>query len=314
MIINYLRSIVLGVFILLIGTTCFAIESTISTTNRIVTPTDIYGPSNAPIKLILGNGGAGPTCLLQALSEDFIASEELDIRIAWVQNITRLTLENLKEKDIDISLTYEDLPELSAIKNGWASERTLVFNDHFIIVGPNDNPAKVLASDTPEQAFQKIKKSGSFLSRDDLSGSNQRERQIWKAIHSEPWMETKTWYHTSNVFPGDALIKADQQGHYTLTDRGSLLAVHGRLKNTAVYIQHGAEMMNRCHAMLQNNPSEIAKAFLIYLKSPRAQTLIAGYAGKDKACIGCCPLFTPAQQDQFLGPDCLKSIGLAPFP
>lgn len=309
--IKYL-SLLIGCTLLCIGACCFAEPTTISTTDRIVSPTEIYGPENAPIKLTLGNGGAGPTCLLQALSEDFIASENLDIRIAWVQNITRLTLENLQEKDIDISLTYEELPEISAVKEGWASERTLVFNDHFIIVGPKNNPANVLPTDTPEQAFQKIKKSGSFLSRDDLSGTNQRERQIWKAIRIEPWAEHKTWYHTSNVFPGEAIIKADQQGHYTLTDRGSLLAVHGKLKNTAVYIQNGTEMMNRCHALLQNNPTELAKAFLAYLKSPRAQALVAGYAGKDKNCVACCPLFTPAKEDLFLGPDCLKRIGLAP--
>ncbi|HEV8052756.1 MAG TPA: substrate-binding domain-containing protein [Parachlamydiaceae bacterium] len=298
--------------LLSIGASGFTIIEPASTTDRIITPTAVYGPENAAIKLSIGNGGAGPTCLLQALSEDFIASEKLHMQIAWVQNISRLTLENLKRREIDISLTYEELPEISAIQEGWATERTLVFNDHFIIVGPKENPANLVSTDTPEQAFQKIHKSGSFLSRDDLSGSNKRERQIWKAIKLQPWTGSKNWYHKSHIFPADALIKADQQGHYTLTDRGSLLAIHGKLKNTAVYIQHGDNMMNRCHALLQHNPSELAKAFLTYLKSSRAQTLILGYSGKDKNCVACCPLFTPAHQDQFLDHGCLNRIGLAP--
>lgn len=291
--------------------TSFCTEPT-QTTLRPTTPTEIYGPEEADIALTLGNGGAGPTCVLQALSEDFIVSQNRPVRIGWIQSISRLTLENLKEHVIDISLTYESEPELQAISEGWASDRTLVFNDHFIIVGPKNNPAGILPSDTPEEAFTKIAAKGKLFSRDDLSGSNQRERAIWENISLSPWEKPEEWYVTETIFPADALKRADREGLYTVTDRGTLLAVHHELSNTAVYVQDGNTMMNRCHAMLQANASPLAKEFLNYLQSPRAQSLIATYAGKDKNCILCCPLFTPAKADKFLDAKCIENLGFTP--
>lgn len=293
--------------------TCYgSISAAESTMERPTTPTEIYGPAKAEIALILGNGGAGPTCVLQALSEDFIALEDLNIRIAWIQSISRLTLENLKEKVLDISLTYESQPEFQALREGWASNRTLVFNDHFIIVGPKNNPAGVLPSDSPEEAFTKIASKGKFFSRNDLSGSNQRERMIWQSIGIRPWENNSEWYVTETLFPTDSLRKSDKENLYTLTDRGTLIALQSELSNMAVYVQQSENLMNRCHALLQNNPSPLAIKFLDYLKSPRAQALIATYMGKNKNCTHCCPLFTPAHEDNFLEANCLEKLGFNP--
>lgn len=286
----------------------------ISTEFRPTTPTEVYGPKDAQIELILGNGGAGPTCLLQELVEDFISHHELNIQVGWIQTITRLTLENLKEGVIDMSLTYEAEPELAAIKEGFATERTLVFNDHFILVGPKSNPAGISKEDTVEEAFNKIANSeSSFFSRNDHSGSNERERSVWNRLQLQPWESLPSWYVTENLFPIDSLIRSDKEGHYTLTDRGTLLATKEVLSNTAVYLQNGEILMNRCHAMLQKNPRPYAQLFLDYLKSERAQHLISTYPGKkNKNCLDCCPLFTRASEDRFLDRECLEKQELAP--
>jgi tungstate transport system substrate-binding protein len=289
-------------------------QTPISTDVRAVKPTEVYGPKDAEIALMLGNGGAGPTCLLQELTEDFIQSNKLNIQIGWVQTITRLTLENLKDKVIDVSLTYEEQPEMRAVQEGWASDRTLVFNDHFILVGPKNNPANVKPTDSIEEAFAKIVKTGSlFFSRNDLSGTNERERSIWNTLNIQPWEKMPLWYVTEQVFPADALKRSDKEGCYTLTDRGTLIAMQESLKSTAVYVQNGNELMNRCHAMLQKEPSAYAKQFLSYLKSAHAQALIEHYPGKNKKeCVDCCPLFTPAKADKFLQANCLENLGFSP--
>ncbi len=283
----------------------------VSTNERSVEAKEIYGPADAPLELMIGNGGAGPTCVLQELSEDFIYSEGLNIQIGWIQNITRLTLENLKERVIDLSLTYEAEPEFKAIKEGWADQRHLIFNDHFVIVGPKSNPANLNSQDTPQEAFAKIAESGAFFSRNDASGTNDREKEIWQAIGLAPWETNPSWYITENVFPADSVKIAEQKNLYTLTDRGTLLASHEDLNNTFLYIQEGEILMNRCHALVQKNSSPLALKFLEYLKSERAQKIISEYAGKDKKdCTDCCPLFSPADNDEFLEKDCLKKLGL----
>lgn len=287
------------------------INKNLTSTIKAVEPNATYGPKGAEIILRIGNGGAGPTCVLEALSEDFIESKKFNIQIAWIQTISRLTLENLKEKNIDVSFTYEAEPELQAIQEGWASDRTLVFNDHFLIVGPKNNPAGILPNDSVSIAFQKIAQHGAFFSRNDLSGTNQRERDIWEIVKLKPWEGRVKWYVAAQAFPVDALKKADNENLYTLTDRGTILAIHEDLKNTAVYIQDDEMLMNRCHAMLQDKPNKYAKEFLDYLQSSRAQALIAKYAGKNKKdCIDCCPLFTSAIEDQFLERNCLQRLGL----
>jgi hypothetical protein len=53
--------------------------------------------------------------------------------------------------------------------------------------------------------------------------------------------------------------------------------------------------------MLTSNPKPYARLFLEYLKSERAQELIHQYTGK-----ACSPLFTRANQDQFLDNHCLE--------
>lgn len=281
--------------------TCALIMSSISSDIRFIVPTEIYGPKGASLELLIGNGGAGPTCLIQALAEDFINQNELQIQIGWIQTISKLTLENLKEEIIDISLTYEADPELKAIEEGYASERTLIFNDHFILVGPNSNPAGVSKNDSVEEAFSKIAVSESrFFSRNDHSGTNEKERLIWNALQLKPW-ETSTWYYSEHLFPADSLIKAGQEGCYTLTDRGTFLMAKEVLSNTAVYIQNDNTLINRCHAMLQNDPKPYARLFLEYLKSKRAQGLISHYTGK-----ACLPLFTQASEDQFIDNNCLE--------
>lgn len=261
---------------------------------RSVTPIEIYGPDEAKVEILIGNGGAGPTCLIKALAEDFIQDSH-PIRIGWVQTISRLTLENLKEGIIDISLTYEPLPELKAIEEGYASQRTLIFNDHFILVGPKSNPAGIAKSDSIEEAFTKIALSESkFFSRNDHSGTNEKERQIWRNIEKQPW-EGRHWYYSEHLFPADSLIQADLKSCYTLTDRGTYLLIEESLSDTIIYLQNSPILLNRCHAMLQSNPKPYARLFLDYLKSARAQNLIARYSGRAGR-----PLFTQANEDQFL--------------
>jgi hypothetical protein len=58
-----------------------------------------------------------------------------------------------------------------------------------------------------------------------------------------------------------------------------------------IYLQGGAILKNPAFALLSQNPSPLAIDFLNYLRSPRAQHLIANY-GKNSN-LGAA-LFTPA--------------------
>lgn len=265
-------------------------------------PKEIYGKKNAEIKIRIGNGGAGITGILRALSEDYLKVSGNKFAIAWYQDISINTLQQLKTGNIDIALVYERSQNETAQKEGWGSNYTRIFNDHFLVVGPKRNPARLEESDSPVTAFKKIYANGEknketiFLSRDDNSATNVKEQSIWQAANLKPWNGNKKWYYKYHVFPKDALLYADKNALYTVTDHGTWLANKNSLSNTKIYVSGNKSLINPCFALLGENPSKEALAFLNYLKSDRAQKLIANFG---KGQYDGQAFFTPAQQLDF---------------
>lgn len=306
---RYIINLLVFFLLLCLSSLTFA-EQSRDTSVLVTTPEQIYGPPQATTQLRLGNGGAGPTGIIKALAEDYISTlpQKNSVNIAWYHNISPLTLELLKKRIIDIALVYEPEQIAQAVSQGWATHRTLIFNDHFIIVGPRNNPAHLLPTDSPVQAFTKIAKTGQqlttnnpqglFFSRDDNSATNVKEFQLWGLAHIVPMPSETGWYRQAPISTQAALLNADRDGLYTLTDRGSWITNRTKIKNSVIYIQGGKLLQNPCVALLGKNPSPLAVSFLQYLTSSRAQKLIANYDKQQYGDI----LFTPAAQPEFTTP------------
>lgn len=296
----FFHALILLFTLLTVPAALYAGSATTDTRSLSAEPKEIYGPAGAVIALRIGNGGAGPTGILRALAEDYLAFSGANYAIAWYQDISKNTLLQLKKGTIDIALIYEKSQGKEAQEEGWATHYTPVFNDHFLILGPKSNPAQ-LQADSPEQAFAKIAQAGKqhsrpmFLSRDDNSGTNVKEHSIWQKAGLSPWKEENNWYVKLHVFPKDALMATDKQSLYTISDWGTWLSNASSFTNSAIYVRGGEMLLNPCFALLGKNPGKEVLAFLEYLKSPRAQQLIATF-GKERYGH---PLFTPAAQADF---------------
>ena len=131
-----------------------------------------------------------------------------------------------------------------------------------------------------------------FLSRDDHSGTNIKEQKLWAMSGRAPWEGDSPWYYKYHVFPKEALLKADEMTLYTITDKGTWLNNKNAIKNSVIYVQGGAELLNPCFALLTKKPTKRALDFLNYLKSKRAQALLETF-GKDRLGEA---LFTPADR------------------
>lgn len=267
----------------------FSASGAIADDTRVLSaaPKEIYGANTDNIKVRLGNGGAGPTGILKALAEDYLAKTKSNYAIAWYQDISPNTLQQLKKGTIDIALVYEQDQIKQAVSQGWAKNPALIFHDHFLIVGPKENPAGLNDKDLPTEAFSKIATFGQklnqklFLSRDDNSGTNVKEHSIWSLVNRQPWAEKNNWYLKFHHFPKDALLKADKNSLYTITDWGTWLSNANNLKNSTIYVYGKDVLLNSCFALIGNNPSKETADFLNYLKSDDAQQLIAQF-GKEK--------------------------------
>jgi ABC-type tungstate transport system permease subunit len=263
-------------------------------------PREIYGDPAAPIILRLANGGAGPTGVLRALAEDYFARTRCEGRIAWYQDISCQGLRQLQAGVVDMALIYEREQAQAALDAGYAQGDVLIFHDHFVLAGPRDNPANICGTDAVAAAFAKIfayaERSGTaqaFISRDDQSATNLREREMWSAAGHRPW-QNGTWYRCHSHFPVDALRIADDVGAYILTDYGTWLSTREKLRNTKLVLSGDAKLLNPCHALIGISPGSRVTDWLAYLTGDDAQSLIGEYG---RAQFGG-PLFSCARQPE----------------
>ena len=106
--------------------------------------------------------------------------------------------------------------EKKAVKEGWASYRTLMGGNEFYIVGPESDPAGIKDAESVVDAYSKISAAKAlFFTRNDNSGTHKKEMMIWKMAGLIP---SGAWYVATNDFMGPTLIRADKEKGYFMTD------------------------------------------------------------------------------------------------
>lgn len=115
-------------------------------------------------------------------------------RVGWVLSDTTFTIKNLQSGDADVGITYSPAAEKIAADQGIIDEGIhFLFRDHFVIVGPRENPANVDNSSDAltivAKIFQAADKNSAnttlptrWLSRYDKSATNIKESSLWLGI------------------------------------------------------------------------------------------------------------------------------------
>ncbi|RDA85663.1 hypothetical protein CP532_4648 [Ophiocordyceps camponoti-leonardi (nom. inval.)] len=271
-----------------------------TTVSMAVEPEEVYGSKGSGNSSILrlGNGGAGQSGLIKALADAYIEDQSKTkgktLQVAWYKSDTTQSIKLLQSGDVDVCITYNKAAEDMAIKEGIATSPSYyAFNDHFLLVGPKSNPAKV-EKDSADAlaAFAKInmeaEKSGDppvrFLSRYDKSATNIKESLLFASIGQVPWTDdNSTLYQRFEAFPIQALSMAMEMNAYTLTDRGTLLSVNETVKEKVVVYSKGTDneddvLLNPAHLLIgaQGN-QEMSKSFAEWLIDEKGQSVIAGF-------------------------------------
>ncbi|KAH8428603.1 uncharacterized protein LDX57_006299 [Aspergillus melleus] len=217
-----------------------------------------------PVKLRIGNGGAGQSGLVKALAESFIKSKTDDCKndpfqVEWVKGDTTETINNLKDGSVDIGITYHKTAEEIAISGGiaegckykdensteacfencddYTEKPCYTFRDHFYLTGPKEDTTGITDDDDITETFSKIYNAAEagnarFLSRFDKSATNIKDSELWINIGQVPWATTYSkWYHQYMDYPLQALKAAITLGEYTVTDRGTYLTLQNEEEN-----------------------------------------------------------------------------------
>lgn len=195
--------------------------------------------------------------------------------------------------DADVVLVHAPALEQRYLAQGLFVGRRLVMTNDFVVVGPAADPASVKSATGAEDALRRIAAARSlFASRGDSSGTNILELNLWKAAGVAP---AGDWYFDVGQGMGATLTIASEKEAYTLTDRGTFLALRGAL-DLEVLFEGAPELLNIYHVM-EVNPEVFPNvnhaggvAFADFLVSPEAQEFIRRF-GTER--FGR-PLFTPA--------------------
>ncbi|QSG11511.1 ABC-type tungstate transport system, permease component [Halapricum desulfuricans] len=223
------------------------------------------------------------TGLLDAIHPDF---EELyGVEVDPVAQGTGAALESARNGDSDVVMVHARGLEDEFMRNGYGvNRRDLMFND-FVIVGPEGDPAGIDGMGSATEALTAIAETGAtFVSRGDNSGTHTKELNLWEAAGTEPGGD---WYQETGSGMGEALNVANQQGAYTLSDRGTFLS---RRADTDLVIlvqgpiKDGPEILANPYGVMAVNPAihdnanyDLAMAYIGWLTSPDAQDAIADH-------------------------------------
>jgi tungstate transport system substrate-binding protein len=195
--------------------------------------------------------------------------------------------------EADVLLVHSPDAEKKFIADGSGVNRRLVMHNDFIVAGPSSDPAKIKGIKSTTEVFKKIAASQTpFISRGDNSGTHSKEKAIWKVAAVK--FEGEKWYQQTGLGMGQTLNVSSEKKAYTLSDRGTYLALKKKL-DLDILAEGDTILLNIYH-VIEVNPAKFpkvnahgGKAFADFMVSKEAQNMIKTF-GVDK--FGS-PLFFP---------------------
>lgn len=232
-------------------------------------------------RFTLATGSPGELGLLKLLAEDF--ARRADARMVWVKAGTGVSLKLLHERKVDMAMVHAPAQVEKALKEGWATGKTLIGSNEFYIVGPKSDPAGIAGAASAADAYRRIAAAKArFVSRGDNSGTHQKEMQIWQKAGLEP---SGDWYIVTKEFMTASLKRANADGAYFMSDSSTWI-MEKRVAPELVILYRGDKfLVNTYHAIVvppgATPGRDTAEQFITYVASPDGQKIIAEY-GRDR--------------------------------
>ncbi len=154
------------------------------------------------------------------------------------------------------------------------AEARAVFASRFVLVGPDGQDVVAPGMD-PIDAFAAIAGRGArFVSRADRSGTNEREREIWRRAGIEP--AGRSWYLETGQGMGFTLQVADQRGAFTLSELGAFRRASQTLGLVAVDLRDPERLLANPYRAIVVDPGATpeASAFVEWLAGPDGRSAI----------------------------------------
>lgn len=207
--------------------------------------------------------------------------EELSgIKVDVIAVGTGKALKLAERGDVDIILVHAPAAEMAFVEAGWGVNRRAVMVNDFLLVGPPMDPANLKNAGSLADALQNLKQNqGIFVSRGDDSGTHKKERELWLLVDGQP--QVPFYLETGQGMEATLRIAHEKEA-YTLTDRGTFLAVGGQLDLAPVF--EGDARLDNPYSISVVNPARhghvkylAAMRLLAWLTGPEGQSLIGAF-------------------------------------
>ncbi len=231
---------------------------------------------------------AQSTTLILSTTTSTQDSGLLDVLVPMFEKKTGLTVKTISvgtgqalalaaRGEADVALVHAPALEKKYLAEGRLLNQRLVMYNDFVILGPVDDPARIKGLGSAVEAMKRVgERGGRFVSRGDRSGTNLLELALWKAAGVEP---RGAWYIESGQGMGQTLGIADDRRAYTISDRGTYLALSRRL-GLAVLVEKDRPLLN-LYSVMEVNPANGprvnaagGKAFADFMLSAEVQAVI----------------------------------------
>jgi tungstate transport system substrate-binding protein len=233
------------------------------------------------------------TGLLDYLIPEFIKDTGIDLK--WVATGTGKALKLGQNCDVDVLMVHAPPAEKKYVAAGYGMDRREIMYNDFVIIGPASDPAGIKGQ-TVEAALAAIKaKQAVFVSRGDNSGTNKKEKLLWKAA-AIPLPEKESWYVQTGQGMLATINIAAERGGYTMTDRGTYIKYEANMNGNPplkIQVEGDAVLLNQ-YSVITVNPGNcknakvaLAQKFADWVTGARAQKLIGDFRLMGKQ------LFTP---------------------
>jgi tungstate transport system substrate-binding protein len=214
----------------------------------------------------------------------------LHIRVIAVGSGEALKL--AERGEADVVMAHSPAAEEKSVAAGHLVDRVPLMWNQFLIVGPPQDPAKILGLADPAEAFRRIHAAGAtFVSRGDESGTHRKEQDIARAAGLDPHAWTASIASTGQGQTETVLV-ASQRGAYALCDSSTWMKLQTttRPSGLVVLVSSAAApgepprpipmLVNPYHVMRANeavHPGvnvDGAKRFIAWVTGPEAAPII----------------------------------------
>jgi len=233
------------------------------------------------------------TGLLDYLIPEFI--KDTGIEIKWVATGTGKALKLGQNCDVDLLMVHAPTAEKKYIKKGFGTNRREIMYNDFVIIGHSADPAGIKGKKINAALNAVRDNKAVFVSRGDNSGTNKKEKLLWKSA-AIPLPERENWYVQTGQGMLATINVAAERGGYTMTDRGTYIKYEANLKGNPplrILVEGDAVLLNQ-YSVITINPGnckntkvDLAGKFADWITGAKAQKKIGDFRLMGKQ------LFTP---------------------